>query len=300
MAYKYFSFRDNFKDIEMQPEFIIELNEHNFRSTIEHSQQHPVLIHFWAPSVAESTSVINELQTLANQYQGAFTLALLNCEAEPALASQFGVQSLPTIALFSNGQAIDGMAGPQAIETITNMLVKHLPSPEDLALKAAIEAMESNQHQDALTALQTLPESYTERGDIKLAIADCLLETQQFDLAKTYLTTIPLEYQDNYYKGLVAKLELHEQAADSPEIQALEAQHAADPSNLTCICELSLQYHQVARDEEALQLLMGILKKDLNAHEGEVKKVCMDILSALGQGNGLASKYRRQLYSLLY
>lgn len=284
----------------MQPEFIIELNEQNFRPTIELSQQQPVLIHFWAPSVAESTPVINELQTLANQYQGAFTLAFLNCAAEPALASQFGVQSLPTIALFSNGQAVDGMAGPQSIETITTMLVKHLPSPEDLALKSAIEAMENKQHQEALTALQALPENYTSRGDIKLAIADCLLETQQFDLAKAQLTSIPLEYQDNYYKGLVAKLELHEQAADSPEIQALESQFAEDPTNLTCLCDLALQYHQVARDEEALQLLIGVLKKDLHAHGGEVKKVCMDILSALGQGNALASQYRRQLYSLLY
>lgn len=284
----------------MQPEFIIELNEQNFRPTIERSQQQPVLIHFWAPSVVESTPVINELQTLATQYKGAFTLAFLNCESEPVLASQFGVQSLPTIALFSNGQAVDGMAGPQTIDTITNMLIKHLPSPEDLTLKAAIEAMENSQHQEALTSLQTLPESYTSRGDIKLAIADCLLETQQFDLAKTQLANIPLEYQDNYYKGLIAKLELHEQAADSPEIQALESQLAEDPTNLVCICDLALQYHQVARDEEALQLLMSILRKDLNAHDGEVKKVCMDILSALGQGNGIASKYRRQLYSLLY
>lgn len=284
----------------MQNDFIIELNEQNFRSTIERSQQVPVLIHFWAPSIPESAGIINELQTLASQYQGAFTLAFLNCEAEPAMASQFGVQSLPTIALFSNGQAIDGMAGPQNIDTITAMLTKHLPSQEDLILKSAIEAMENHRHQEALLSLQSLPESYTSRGDIKLAIADCLLETQQFDLAKQQLSSIPLEYQDNYYKGLVAKLELHEQAADSPEIQALESQLTEDPQNLTLIGELALQYHQVARDEEALQILMTVLKKDLNAHDGEIKKICMDILSALGQGNALASKYRRQLYSLLY
>lgn len=284
----------------MQPENIIQLNEQNFRSTIERSQQLPVLIHFWAPSVAESTTIINELPTLAHQYQGAFLLAFLNCEAEPNLAAQFGVQSLPTIALFSNGQAVDGMAGPQDINSITAMLSKHLPSQDDLTLKHAIEAMEANQHQQALGLLQTLPESYLSRGDIKLAIADCYLETQQFDLAASQLEHIPLEYQDNYYKGLVAKLELHQQAADSPEIQALEAQLAAQPDNLTCLCDLALQYHQVARDDEALQLLMSVLKKDLNAHEGEVKKVCMDILAALGQTNSLASKYRRQLYSLLY
>ncbi|OEF24000.1 co-chaperone YbbN [Vibrio rumoiensis] len=284
----------------MQPEFIIELNEQNFRSTIEQSQQLPVLIHFWAPSVAESTPIINDLQALASQYQGSFVLAFLNCEAEPTIASQFGVQSLPTLALFSNGQAIDGMAGPQTIESVTAMLTKHLPNQDDLTLKSAIDAMEQGSHQEALTLLQGLPESITTRGDIKLAIADCLLESKQFELAKQQLASIPLEYQDNYYKGLISKLELHEQAADSPEIQALESQLETSPDDLACICDLALQYHQVNRDEDALSLLMGVLKKDLNARDGEIKKVCMDILSALGQGNAIAAQYRRQLYSLLY
>ncbi|MDG3396123.1 tetratricopeptide repeat protein, partial [Vibrio parahaemolyticus] len=54
------------------------------------------------------------------------------------------------------------------------------------------------------------------------------------------------------------------------------------------------------RDEEALELLWNILKVNLGAQDGEVKKTFMDILSALGQGNAIASKYRRQLYSILY
>ncbi len=75
---------------------------------------------------------------------------------------------------------------------------------------------------------------------------------------------------------------------------------AANPDNLELACELAVQYNQVGRDEEALELLWNILKANLGAQDGEVKKVFMDILSALGQGNTLASKYRRQLYSILY
>ncbi|MBD1571879.1 co-chaperone YbbN [Vibrio sp. S17_S38] len=284
----------------MQTNTIIELDEQNFRNVIETSKQTPVLIHFWASSVPESTTILNELQALAQQYQGVLQVALLNCEQQPALAGQFGVQSLPTVALFSNGQAVDGMGGPQTIDVITQMLNKHLPSQEDLQLKQAIESMENSQHTEALSLLQSLPTELIQRGDIKLAIADCLLETQQFDLARTQLESVPLEYKDNYYKGLVAKLELHKQAADSPEIQQLERQYQESPEDLSTLCELALQYHQVNRDEEALDLLMGILRKDLHALDGELKKACMDILAALGQGNSLASRYRRQLYSLLY
>jgi putative thioredoxin len=284
----------------MQSEHIVELNEQNLRQIIEQSVQQPILIHFWAPMSPESTDIIPELQTLAQKYQGAFTLALLNCEQEQAIAGQFGVQSLPTIALFSNGQPIDGLGGPQNIEAITAMLSKHLPSQDELTLKEAIEKLHNGEHAQALALIESLPEELQVRGDVKLTMTDCLLETQQFESAKALLAHIPLEYQDNYYKGLVAKLELHEQAADSPEIQSLESRFEQNSTDANIANELALQYHQVARSEEALDLLWSFLVKDLNVCDGDLKKSFMDILSALGQGNSMAAKYRRQFYSLLY
>ncbi len=284
----------------MQSPFIVEITEQNFRETLEGSMNTPVLIHFWANAQPESAQILPELQTLAQQYNGAFTLALLNCEDQPALASQFGVQVLPTIALFVNGQAVDGLGGPQPIDAIANMLQKHLPSPDEQSLKQVTELLQEGQHAQALSIIHALPVELQSRGDVKLAAADCLLETKQFDVAQELLGSIPLEYQDNYYKGLLAKLELHLQAADSPELQRLEQEFAANRDNLELACELAVQYNQVGRDEDALELLWNILKVNLGALDGEVKKTFMDILSALGQGNAIAGKYRRQLYSILY
>ncbi len=284
----------------MQSPFIVELNEQNFRQVLEGSMQTPVLIHFWAPMSQESAQIIPELQTLAQQYNGAFTLALLNCEQEQVIASQFGVQALPTIALFVNGQPVDGLGGPQELSAIQAMLAKHLPSQEEMSLKQALELIQQSQHAQALPILQQLPVDMQQKGDVKLALAECYLETQDFTEAKTLLEHIPLEYQDNYYKSLVAKLELHEQSANSPEIQQLESSLQNNPSDTKIAAELALSYHQVNRDEEALELLWGFLRTDLNAQDGELKKHFMDILSALGQGNAISAKYRRQLYSLLY
>lgn len=284
----------------MQSPFIVELNEQNFRQVLEGSMQTPVLIHFWAPMSQESAQIIPELQTLTQQYNGAFTLALLNCEQEQVIASQFGVQALPTIALFVNGQPVDGLGGPQELSAIQAMLAKHLPSQEEMSLKQALELIQQNQHAQALPILQQLPVDMQQKGDVKLALAECYLETQDFTEAKTLLEHIPLEYQDNYYKSLVAKLELHEQSANSPEIQQLESSLQNNPSDTKIAAELALSYHQVNRDEEALELLWGFLRTDLNAQDGELKKHFMDILSALGQGNAISAKYRRQLYSLLY
>ncbi|MCG9726031.1 thioredoxin family protein [Vibrio brasiliensis] len=284
----------------MQSPFIVELNEQNFRQVLEGSMQTPVLIHFWAPMSQESSQVIPDLQMLAQQYNGAFTLALLNCEQEQMIASQFGVQALPTIALFVNGQPVDGLGGPQPIAAIQEMLTKHLPSQDELNLKQALELIQAGEHSQALPLLESLDPAIQEKGDVKLALADCYLEAQNFDQGRALLERIPLEYQDSYYKGLIAKLDLHAQAANSPEIQHLEQALEENPSDAKLTNELALSYHQVNRDEEALELLWGLLKSDLNTLDGELKKSFMDILAALGQGNAMASKYRRQLYSMLY
>ncbi|MBY6197634.1 co-chaperone YbbN [Vibrio hangzhouensis] len=284
----------------MQPAYIVDLNEQNFRQVLEASMTAPVLIHFWAPMSEESAQIIPSLKALTEQYAGAFTLALLNCEEQQAIAGQFGVQALPTIALFVNGQPVDGLGGPQSIEAIKGMLTKHLPSEDELNARKALELSQQGEFETAITLLNGLSDEYKQKGEIKLALANCLLETHQFDVAEQVLNAIPMEYKDNFYKSLVSKLELHKQAADSPEIQSLEAALQSNPTDIKLIAELGLQYHQVNRDEEALALIWTPLSRDLNALDGDLKKAFMDILSALGQGNPVAAKYRRQLYSLLY
>ncbi|ROV62050.1 co-chaperone YbbN [Vibrio ponticus] len=284
----------------MQSPFITELNQQNFMQVLESSQQTPLLIHFWAPVSQESSEIIPQLQQLAQNYNGAMTLALLNCEQEQSIAAQFGVQALPTIALFINGQPVDGLGGPQPIQAVEAMLAKHLPSQEELSLTKALELVSAGQHSQAMPLLLALSEELSRRGDVKLALADCYLATQNFEQAEVLLQSIPLEYQDNYYKGLIAKLEIHHQAANSPEIQSLEQQLAQQPDNAKLAQELALNYHQVNRDEEALDLIWQFISRDLNSMDGEMKKSFMDILSALGQGNPVAAKYRRQLYSILY
>ncbi|MFV0447723.1 MAG: co-chaperone YbbN [Vibrio sp.] len=284
----------------MQSPYIVDVSQHNFRQVLESSASTPILFYFWAPVSQESVQMIPALQQLTQQYSGVFTLAMLNCQDEQAIAAQFGVQALPTIALFINGQPVDGIGGPQPIEAVQQMLNRHLPSQEEMTFNQALELIQTQQHQQALSLLLTLPEDLKRKGDVKLALADCFIETGQIEAAKAELQSIPLEYQDSYYKSLIAKLELHDQASNSPEIQALETALSANPGDAKIAVELATQYHQVKRDEEALELLWRFIKSDLNTLNGEVKKTFMDILNAIGQGNSITSKYRRQLYSLLY
>ncbi|OOE34777.1 co-chaperone YbbN [Salinivibrio kushneri] len=284
----------------MNANYIVELTEHNFQQILESSSRTPVLVYFWANMMPESVELKPTVEQLAHDSHGTFTLATIDCEAQQMIAAQFGVRALPTLALFKDGQPVDGLAGPQNYDTVREMLDKHLPSQEDQAFEQARQLMAEGNYTDALVILKPLETSHGDKGEYKLAMAECLVETHQFDAAQALLDTVLMQDQDATYKSLVAKIELHNQAIDAPEIRRLQAQLEESPDDANVAYELAVQYNQINRSEEALELLMSILRRDMNHGEGEAKKTLMDILTALGQGNEVASRYRRQLYSLLY
>ena len=124
------------------------------------------------------------------------------------------------------------------------------------------------------------------------------MELGQINQAKALLATIGLVDQDAMYKSILGKIELAEQAAESPEIIALQQELAADPDNMELKLKLAVQLHQANQVEEALELALTILIKDLNF--GDAKKLTLDMINALPDGDPLKSKYRRKVYSLLY
>ncbi|WP_413110663.1 co-chaperone YbbN [Thaumasiovibrio sp. DFM-14] len=278
----------------------IAINEQNLAQVIEQSMQTTVIISFYAQSVPESLEATQWLEQLTAPYQGMVLLATLNCEEQMMVAQQFGVRSLPTIAVFKQGQAADGLAGPQTEASLREMLSRHLPSEDEIALQTALKQAEEGDFSQAIPVLRELAPKLPQDSLATLALINALLETHQIDEAEQLLATIPMQDQQSQYKALLSKLELLKQAGNSPEIQQLEEKLANDENNEQLRFELAIQYHQVNRDEEALELLLALLRSDLNCQDGQVKKTFMDIVTALGQGNPIANRYRRQLYTLLY
>ncbi|WP_304163284.1 co-chaperone YbbN, partial [Lonsdalea britannica] len=240
------------------------------------------------------------LDRLAAEYAGQFLLAKVDCDAEQRVAAQFGLRAIPTVYLFKDGQPLDGFQGPQPEEAIRELLQRVLPKAEDLKTAEAERLIQDGKLQDALPLLKDAWQLDSKRSDIALLLAEVQIELNRAEDAEAVLSTIPIQDQDSRYHGLVAQIELLKQAADTPEIKQLQQELDADPDNAELAVKLSLQLHQVGRNEEALELLLGMLKKDLAAANGSARKTMMDIMSALGTGDALAARYRRQLYALLY
>ena len=284
----------------MSVQNIVNINEANLHPTLEQSMTTPVLFYFWSERSQHCQQLTPVLESLAGQYNGQFILAKVDCDAEQMLASQFGLRAIPTVYLFQNGQPVDGFQGPQPEEAIRALLDKVLPREEELKAQQAMQLMEEGKHAEALPLLKEAWQLSKQNSEIGLLLAETQIALNRSDDAEAVLKTIPLQDQDTRYQGLVAQIELLKKAADTPEIQLLLAQVEKNPADAQLATQLALQLHQVGRNEEALELLFGHLRKDLGAADGEARKMLQEILAALGTGDALASKYRRQLYSLLY
>ena len=70
-----------------------------------------VLVDCWAPWCGPCRMVGPVLDELASEYAGRVKITKLNVDENPLTASQYGIQSIPTMLLFKNGQKVNQLVG---------------------------------------------------------------------------------------------------------------------------------------------------------------------------------------------
>ena len=278
---------------------IVQLTMENFRPVmIEESAQKIVVVYFYAAWDEAAMAQLPVIENFAGQYPDALLLATVNCDEQAEIVQQFGVRGLPTTILVKDGQPLDGFTGPQDLEQLQETFAKYLPKPEDEFFTKAQALIVENEYLQAFSLLKQAHDLAPERADIRIAYADSSIEVGNLELSKSLIETVLLADQDAHYKSVLGKIELAEKASESPELLELQEKHAADPDNFDIKVELAVQLQQAHKSEEALALLFSVIQKDLAF--GDAKKIMLDMINSLPDGDPLKVSYRRKVYSLLY
>jgi len=280
---------------------IVDINEANAQQQlIDESFNRPVVVDFWADWCEPCKQLMPTLEKLANEYAGAFLLAKVNADEQQMLAGQLGVRSLPTVMVIKEGQPVDGFAGAQPESAVREMLEKHLPSPWNAKIAEATELLDAGDTAGALALLRGAWEDSNKLKDIALAYAGALIEANRLDDAEAVLKEVRLVDQDALHEQLLAQIELKREAGKSPEVEALEAELAADADNHEVRVRLAVQLTTQDHHKDALEHLLVVLRADRDWNNGEAKRMYLDTLATIGKGDPLAAEYQRKLFSILY
>lgn len=99
---------------------ITELNEINFEAEVEKNKA-LVLVDFWAPWCGPCKMLSPIVDEIAEECKDV-KVCKVNVDEEQALASKFGVMSIPTLILFKNGNIVNKVIGVQPKATILEMI----------------------------------------------------------------------------------------------------------------------------------------------------------------------------------
>lgn len=103
----------------------VNLTTANFKKHITRNDI-PVLVDFWAPWCGPCKSMAPAYAQAAQTLEPNIRVAKVDTEAEQSLGAQYGIRSIPTLALFKNGQEVARQAGAMSASDIVNWATSHI------------------------------------------------------------------------------------------------------------------------------------------------------------------------------
>ena len=275
------------------------------KDVIEESKRQPVLVDFWAPWCGPCKQLTPILEKAVKAAKGKVKLVKMNIDDHPAIPGQMGIQSIPAVIAFVNGQPADGFMGALPESQVTAFLERLTKDriggeAQDL-LKAADAALaEGDAAGAAELYAQLLAEDNTNVPALG-GLARSYVETGALDQARQTLAMVPEAKQnDAAVAAARAALELAEQAKTLGPIDELEQKVAANPLDHQARFDLALALNGKGQRGDALEHLITIVKRDRKWNDDGARKQLVQFFDAWGPADEATIEGRKRLSSILF
>ncbi len=272
---------------------VMDVTSEDFATTVlQTSHQIPVVVDLWAEWCGPCKVLGPVLERAAGEGGGRWMLAKLDVDQNPELAQQFGVQGIPTVVAFKDGEEVDRFTGALPEAQVRAFIERLLPSELDLATVEGDAALDAGDEEKAAEIYRTVLASDPTHQDAGLSLAGLLLEDDDRQGALDVLGRLaPTEA----VKQLQAYARL---GSESVELGALEAAAATGgPGD-----RLALGRGQAAsgESESAIATLMGVIGERTEPESDEARATLLDVFELLGNENPAVADARRRLANGLY
>jgi putative thioredoxin len=274
------------------------------RDVIDASREVPVLVDFWAPWCGPCRQLTPILEKAVRAAKGAVKLVKLNIDEHPQIPGQMGVQSIPAVFAFQNGQPIDGFMGALPESRVKAFIARLIGDGEPDAaadLEAAEAALSAG---DANTAAQLFAEVLqkdAENAQAAAGLAKCYIKTGDLTRAEQTLALVPPTKVDSApVASARASLELARKAAAAGDVETLRRRCAANPKDAQSRFDLALALNARGDRQGALEELLTLVRTDRGFNDDAARKQLLQLFDAWGPTDPATLSGRQRLSSLLF
>jgi putative thioredoxin len=275
------------------------------KDVVEESKRQPVLIDFWAPWCGPCKQLTPVLEKAVRAAKGKVKLVKMNIDEHPAIPGQMGIQSIPAVIAFVNGQPADGFMGAlpesQVVAFLERLTKDTIGGEAKDLLKAADAALADG---DAASAANLYAELLAEdNGNVQAlaGLARCYVETGALEQAQQTLALVPdSKRNESSVLAALAALQLAEQAKSLGTIAELEQKVAANPLDHQARFDLALALNGKGQRLDALEQLIGIVRRDRKWNDDGARKQLIQFFDAWGPADEATIEGRKRLSSILF
>jgi len=275
------------------------------KDVIEESKRQPVLVDFWAPWCGPCKQLTPVLEKAVKAAKGKVKLVKMNIDEHPSIPGQMGIQSIPAVIAFVNGQPADGFMGALPESQVTAFLERLTKDriggeAQDL-LKAADAALAEGDPAGAADLYAQLLAENSGNVHALAGLARCYVETGALDQARQTLAMVPeAKRNESAVAAARAALELAEQAKNVGPLAELEQKVAGNPLDHQARFDLALALNADGRRMDALEQLIAIVKRDRKWNDDGARKQLVQFFDAWGPTDEATVEGRKRLSSILF
>ncbi len=282
------------------------------RDVIDGSKDALVLVDFWAEWCGPCKTLTPLLERVTAEHAPRVKLVKIDVDKNTTLASQFRVQSIPTVYAFLNGQPVDGFQGAlgeRELKAFIDRLLAGAPLPPGEAdaeaeiaalIEAADAATAACAHEDAAGMLGALFQELPERENLAGKYALSLLALGQTEAAGAALANVAAESKDADVIRARAAVALAAEAVPVEDLSGLEAKVAANPDDHQLCFDLAGALLARGDRDASAEALLAIIAADRGWNDGAARTTLLKMFEATGLDDAWSIRTRARLRSILF